>query len=99
MHRTKMRSSNHNPNPIYYTNGMDLLEFIKQVPVIGILRDIPQGAEEACAKTAAACGLKAIEVTMNTAGAEAIIASLKQAVTLDEKNVSIDEFNKLFEAK
>lgn len=26
-------------------------------------------------------------------------ASLKQAVTLDEKNVSIDEFNKLFEAK
>jgi len=58
---------------------MDFLEFIKPVPVIGILRDIPRGAEEACAKTAAACGLKAIEVTMNTADAEAIIAALKQA--------------------
>ena len=58
---------------------MDFLEFIKPVPVIGILRDIPRGAEEACAKTAAACGLKAIEVTMNTDDAEAIIACLKQA--------------------
>ena len=58
---------------------MDLLEFIKPMPVVGILRDIPQGAEEACVKTAAQCGLKAIEVTMNTANAAEIIASLKTA--------------------
>ena len=56
---------------------MDLLEFLKPMPVVGILRDIPQGAEEACVKTAADCGLKAIEVTMNTAAATEIIAKLK----------------------
>ena len=49
------------------------------MPVVGILRDIPQGAEEACVKTAAQCGLKAIEVTMNTANAAEIIAALKTA--------------------
>jgi 2-dehydro-3-deoxyphosphogluconate aldolase/(4S)-4-hydroxy-2-oxoglutarate aldolase len=49
------------------------------MPVVGILRDIPKGTEEACAKTAAKCGLKAIEVTMNTEGATEIIASLKAA--------------------
>jgi 2-dehydro-3-deoxyphosphogluconate aldolase/(4S)-4-hydroxy-2-oxoglutarate aldolase len=58
---------------------MELLEFLKPMPVVGILRDIPQGAEEACVKTAVECGLKAIEVTMNTANAEAIIADLKTA--------------------
>ncbi|WP_295858314.1 bifunctional 4-hydroxy-2-oxoglutarate aldolase/2-dehydro-3-deoxy-phosphogluconate aldolase [uncultured Fibrobacter sp.] len=58
---------------------MDLLEFLKPMPVVGILRDIPQGAEEACVKTAAQCGLKAIEVTMNTANAAEIIAALKTA--------------------
>lgn len=58
---------------------MNLLEFLKDTPVIGILRDIPRGAEELCATTAAACGLKAIEVTMNTADAEQIIATLKAA--------------------
>ncbi|MBO7412437.1 MAG: bifunctional 4-hydroxy-2-oxoglutarate aldolase/2-dehydro-3-deoxy-phosphogluconate aldolase [Fibrobacter sp.] len=58
---------------------MDLLEFLKPMPVVGILRDIPQGAEEDCVKTAVQCGLKAIEVTMNTANAAAIIASLKAA--------------------
>ncbi|MBR5413842.1 MAG: bifunctional 4-hydroxy-2-oxoglutarate aldolase/2-dehydro-3-deoxy-phosphogluconate aldolase [Fibrobacter sp.] len=56
---------------------MELLEFLKPMPVVGILRDIPQGAEEACVKTAAKCGLKAIEVTMNTAAAEEIIATIK----------------------
>ena len=56
---------------------MELLEFLKPMPVVGILRDIPQGAEEACVNAAVKCGLKAIEVTMNTANAEAIIASLK----------------------
>ena len=58
---------------------MDLLEFLKPMPVVGILRDIPQGAEEACVKNAAQCGLKAIEVTMNTANAAEIIAALKTA--------------------
>ena len=58
---------------------MDLLEFLKPMPVVGILRDIPQGAEEACVKTAVDCGLKAIEVTINTAAATEIIAKLKAA--------------------
>ena len=47
------------------------------MPVVGVLRDIPQGAEEACVKTANKCGLKAIEVTMNTAAATAIISKIK----------------------
>ncbi|MBO4437488.1 MAG: bifunctional 4-hydroxy-2-oxoglutarate aldolase/2-dehydro-3-deoxy-phosphogluconate aldolase [Fibrobacter sp.] len=58
---------------------MNLIEFLKDMPVIGILRDIPRGEEEACVKTAASCGLKAIEVTMNTEGAEGIIKDLKAA--------------------
>ncbi len=53
------------------------LEFLKEVPVIGILRDIPEGAEESCVKTASQCGLKAIEVTMNTSAAEKIIGNLR----------------------
>jgi 2-dehydro-3-deoxyphosphogluconate aldolase/(4S)-4-hydroxy-2-oxoglutarate aldolase len=56
---------------------MELLEFLKPMPVVGILRDIPQGTEAACIKAAAKCGLKAIEVTMNTKDAETIIAALK----------------------
>ncbi len=48
-----------------------------KMPVVGILRDIPAGQEEACAQTAAACGLTAIEVTMNTANAAHIITKLK----------------------
>lgn len=58
---------------------MDLLEFLKDMPVIGILRDIPKGSEELCAKTAHKCGLKAIEVTMNTDGAAEIITALRDA--------------------
>ena len=57
---------------------MNLLEFLKPMPVVGILRDIPQGAEEACMDTAAKCGLKAIEVTMNTVNATEIIKTLKE---------------------
>ena len=60
---------------------MDLLEFLKPMPVVGILRDIPQGAEEACVKTAVDCGLKAIEVTKNTAAATEISAKPKAAAT------------------
>ena len=58
---------------------MELLEFLKPMPVVGILRDIPQGAEEACVNTAVKCGLKALEVTMNTKDAEVIIAAIKAA--------------------
>lgn len=47
------------------------------MPVIGILRDIPRGAEEVCIKTALSCGLRAIEVTMNTDGAVEILRNLK----------------------
>lgn len=47
------------------------------MPVIGILRDIPRGAEEACIKTALSCRLRAIEVTMNTDGAVEILRNLK----------------------
>ena len=49
------------------------------MPVIGILRDIPRGSEEICAQTAHNCGLKAIEVTMNTDGATEIITALRSA--------------------
>jgi 2-dehydro-3-deoxyphosphogluconate aldolase/(4S)-4-hydroxy-2-oxoglutarate aldolase len=56
-----------------------MLPFLQDTPVIGILRDIPAGEESACAKTAFRAGLKAIEVTMNTAGASSIIATLKNA--------------------
>lgn len=57
---------------------MDFLEFLKDMPVVGILRDIPRGAEDACIETAVKCGLKAIEVTMNTDNAIEIMANLKQ---------------------
>jgi 2-dehydro-3-deoxyphosphogluconate aldolase/(4S)-4-hydroxy-2-oxoglutarate aldolase len=57
----------------------DLLQFLKDVPVVGILRDIPGGEEAACIKASAEAGLKAIEVTMNTSGAPAIIRALKKA--------------------
>ncbi len=58
---------------------MNFLTFLQDVPVVGILRDIPEGAEEACAKVSAECGLKAIEVTMNTSAAASIIEKLKIA--------------------
>ena len=35
---------------------MNFLEFLQNMPVIGILRDIPRGEEEACITTAASCG-------------------------------------------
>ncbi len=58
---------------------MNFLTFLQDIPVVGILRDIPEGAEEACAKISAECGLKAIEVTMNTSAAASIIEKLKAA--------------------
>lgn len=63
----------------YYIICVILLTNLQEVPVVGILRDIPEGAEEACAKVSAECGLKAIEVTMNTPAATRIIEKLKAA--------------------
>ena len=60
-----------------YLNTMNFLEFLQPMPVVGILRDIPQGAEEACVNASAKCGLKAIEVTMNTFAAAEIITKIK----------------------
>lgn len=50
-----------------------------KMPVVGILRDIPAGAERVCAETAAREGLSIIEVTMNTPGAAGILTELRQA--------------------
>ena len=55
---------------------MNFIEFLKDMPVIGILRDIRRGSEDACIEVSARCGLKAIEVTMNTENAEDIIRTL-----------------------
>lgn len=52
-------------------------DFLKQAPVIGILRDIPLGAENDCLQVSKRCGLKAIEVTMNTANADVIIKKMR----------------------
>lgn len=57
----------------------EFLRFLEDVPVVGILRDIPEGAEKDCAETAARCGLKSIEVTMNTPAATKIISQLRLA--------------------
>lgn len=57
----------------------EFLKFLEDVPVVGILRDIPEGAEKDCAETAARYGLKAVEVTMNTPAATEIISRLRQA--------------------
>ena len=50
---------------------------LKSAPVIGILRDIPMGAENDCLRVSKRCGLKAIEVTMNTPNAEVIIKNMR----------------------
>lgn len=58
---------------------MSLLEFLKPMPIIGILRDIPIEGVEDCIRVVSQSELKAIEVTMNTAAAEEIIKCLKVA--------------------
>ena len=50
---------------------------LKSAPVIGILRDIPMGAEYDCLRVSKRCGLKAIEVTMNTPNADVIIKKMR----------------------
>ena len=65
---------------------MNFLEFLQPMPVVGILRDIPQGAEEACVKAAAQCGLKAIEVTMNKAAATGRPASFLVSLFLSQSS-------------
>lgn len=56
---------------------LDFNEFLKPAPVIGILRDITVGAENDCLQVSKRCGLKAIEVTMNTANADDIIKKMR----------------------
>ena len=51
----------------------------KKMPVIGILRDIPQGEESACVQAAVSAGLTLLEVTMNTENAEVILSALRKA--------------------
>ncbi|MDR1759041.1 MAG: bifunctional 4-hydroxy-2-oxoglutarate aldolase/2-dehydro-3-deoxy-phosphogluconate aldolase [Fibrobacter sp.] len=55
-----------------------MLNKLSKAPVIGILRDIPQGQELSCIQSAFNGGLKAIEVTMNTPGAVSILKELKK---------------------
>jgi len=55
---------------------MDLADF-KKLPVMGILRGIKPDSIEALVETVVASGLKTIEITMNTEGADKII---KEAV-------------------
>lgn len=56
-----------------------LIKALNEVPVIGILRDIPFGAEEDCALVCKRAGLRAIEVTMNTSNVLEIIERLSLA--------------------
>lgn len=56
-------------------------KILSPVPVIGILRDIPPGEEKNCIQTVLKCGLKAIEVTMNTPHAANILRKLKEAAS------------------
>ncbi|MCF0216642.1 MAG: bifunctional 4-hydroxy-2-oxoglutarate aldolase/2-dehydro-3-deoxy-phosphogluconate aldolase [Fibrobacteraceae bacterium] len=58
---------------------MNLLEFLSDKPVVGILRDVPLKDANQVVQVSAACGLKAIEVTMNTAEATDIIKAMKAA--------------------
>lgn len=51
----------------------------EEMPVIGILRDIPEGSEVECIQTALHEGLTLLEVTMNTPNAEVILQKLKEA--------------------
>lgn len=51
-------------------------EFFNQMPVIGIMRNIPQQYIEKIAQAYHGAGLTCLEVTMNSTGAEEIIASL-----------------------
>ena len=70
-----------------------LLSSLQDMPVVGILRDIPEGAEESCAKTTAKCGLKAIEVTMNTDAAASIIAKVTRDRLMMEYDKAMPQYH------
>ena len=55
---------------------MDVKEFEK-MPLLGILRGITEEQVEPLAETMIACGLKTVEITMNTAGAARLIKKMK----------------------
>jgi 2-dehydro-3-deoxyphosphogluconate aldolase / (4S)-4-hydroxy-2-oxoglutarate aldolase len=61
---------------------MDLIEFNK-LPIMGILRDIDEHALYPVVELSAECGLKAIEITMNTENAAGLV---KKACNMSKKS-------------
>jgi 2-dehydro-3-deoxyphosphogluconate aldolase/(4S)-4-hydroxy-2-oxoglutarate aldolase len=57
---------------------MDLKEFRKR-PLLGIVRGVAENAIAPLVETAAAEGLRALEITVNTEGAPALIAKAREA--------------------
>ena len=57
---------------------MDIARF-RTLPLLGILRDIAVDDVAPLAETVAAAGLEAVEITMNTAGAPALIRQMVSA--------------------
>ena len=80
---------------------MEIAEF-KKVPILGILRGIEPDIIEDLTEAVIASGLKAIEMTMNTPGAAALIAKMRKTagrrlmigagtvLTLDELRIALD---------
>lgn len=66
-------------------NNVDIAHF-KQLPILGILRDIKDEDLESLLATIEAAGLKTIEITMNTPGAGGLI---RRAVALSQKRLTI----------
>ncbi len=61
---------------------MDINEFMR-LPLAGILRGIQEESVDLLVETVVSAGLKTIEVTMNTAGADKIIARMVKAAAGD----------------
>ncbi len=61
---------------------MDISKF-SQLPLVGILRGIKEESVDLLVETVVSAGLKNIEVTMNTAGADKIIARMVKAAAGD----------------
>ncbi|MBW1829701.1 MAG: 2-dehydro-3-deoxyphosphogluconate aldolase, partial [Deltaproteobacteria bacterium] len=57
---------------------MDVKKF-KELPLLGILRDIEEGMVEPLVEAVVSAGLKTIEITMNTAAASSLIRQMVKA--------------------
>ncbi len=80
---------------------MDIKEF-RKLPLLGILRGVKPDVIEPLVETCVTSGLKAIEITMNTEGAPALINQMKRAaagrlaigagtvLTLDDTHAAVD---------